>query len=234
MRLRAGLVFAIFLTAAVSAHANGIVVFDNFSCADSVGVTGAAGFNDNVITCPGSLGGEREDFLLVSGGSGGSVSTLSSNPPSGAITGTFGAGIDEYEGMVWGNVATNPLNLDLSGDSVLVQIQSNSGGTLTAGVCPSLTDNSCNGDSYSVAFSGNPGYQDVFIPLTNPVVVGSGGSLADANILNVYLSLNNPGSTFTIDGVESEAPEPSTLLLLAVGILGAGSLRVLNRTRRAE
>jgi hypothetical protein len=225
VRLRAGLVFATFLMAAVSAYGDGLIVFDNFSCSNSVGFTGASGFNENLVPCAGSLGGEREDFLDVSGGSSNSVSTINSDPPSGAITGTFGDGINGFAGMVWGLIPTNNLNLDLVGDSILVQIQSDSGGTLNAAPCTSVTGNICNGGIYSVAFTGNSGYQDVFIPLTNPAVLGSGGGLADVNALDVYLNLNTPGSTWSIDAVEAESPEPSTLVLLTIGLVLGARLR---------
>ena len=64
MRLHTGLLFVTFLAATVSAHGSNIVI-DNFSCSDSVSLTGATGFNNSFISCPGSLGGEREDFIII-------------------------------------------------------------------------------------------------------------------------------------------------------------------------
>jgi len=233
MRIHPGFLLGFFLAAAVSAH-GATIVFDNFSCANSVTLTGATGFNSSTISCPGSLGGQREDFILVtsSAGTSSSVTTMNSNPPTGAITGTFGSGIDASEGMVWGNLSTDELNLNLVGDSILVQIQSDSGGTLTAGLCTSFTTGPlCNGDNYSATFSGSAGYQDVLIPLTGTpaAVLGSGGNLDDVNVVDLFLDLDTPGSTWTIDGVEA-VPEPSTLLLLTIGLV----LVVMIRSRCAK
>ncbi len=231
MRLRTGFLLATFLVAALSAYGSTVVI-DNFSCPDSVSLTGATGFNDNVIACPVSIGGVREDYIIIlsSDGTGSSVSTMNSNPPAGAITGTFGAGIDAFEGMTWGNLSTDDLNLNLVGDSILVQIQSDSGGTLTAGLCTSITSGSstCNGDNYSATFSGSSSYQDVLLPLTGTPtdVLGSGGNLGDVNIVNVFLSLDTPGSTYTIDAVDAiSTPEPSPLLVTCVLLAGVALAR---------
>lgn len=212
-----------FLGTVVAGYGSTVVI-DNFTCPDSVSETGSTasgpgtGFNSSTISCPGSIGGEREDFFLIPTGPDNSVSTMNSNPPTGAITGTFGSGITEYEGMVWGN--TNDLNLNLVGDSILVQIKSDAGGTLNAALCTSVTSE-CNGDIYSAIFAGSSGYQDVLIPLTGtPTVLGSGGNVDSVNIIDLYLSLNTPGSTWTINGVDAVAtPEPSTLLLTGICFL---------------
>jgi hypothetical protein len=105
MKLIGALGFAGLLGMAVTVYGSSFVI-DNFSCADSVSLAGASGFNSSYISCPGSIGGEREDFILVGGGSDTSLTTMNSNPPTGAITGTFGSGIDAYEGMVWSGSTT--------------------------------------------------------------------------------------------------------------------------------
>jgi hypothetical protein len=210
-----------FLGMAVTAYGSSFVI-DNFSCADSVSLTGSAvagpgetspegaGFNSSYVSCPGSLGGQREDFLLIPSGPGTSVSTIDSTG-SGAITGTFGPGITEYEGMTW----TGPV--DLAGDFILVQIQSDSGGTLNVIIANDISDYL----TFSATFAGSPSYQDVLIPLTNPTVVGTGPNLDDAPNLNVNLSLDGAGGTWTIDAVDAIAtPEPSTLLLTGICFLG--------------
>jgi hypothetical protein len=228
VRLRTGFLFVTFLATAMSAH--GSIVIDNFSCFDSVTLDGPAGptaFNASYISCPGSIGGEREDFIAnltpgASGGSAGSVSTIKSNPPTGAITGTFGNGITGAEGMNWGDTPTgfDYLGLDLVGDSILVQIQSDSGGTINVDLATTLVPFKFIGSAFSATFSGSPSYQDVLIPLTGtPSVLGTAANLDDVNNINMYLSLDKPGSTYTIDGVAA-VPEPSTLLLAGTCFLG--------------
>jgi hypothetical protein len=219
MRRRTGFVFVTLLAAAVCADADTI---DNFSCPDSVSLTGASGFNDNVITCPGSIGGGREDFIYVGGGSDTSVSTMNSNPPTGAITGTFGSGITGYEGMYWANVP----DLDLVGDSILVQLQSDLGGSLTLYLGPPFDD------LYTTeTFSGSPSYQNILIPLTDLKVLGTGGGVNqdDVKQIGFYIGLDSAGGTWTIDGMEA-VPEPSTLLLTGAALL----LVVITRFRRGK
>ncbi len=234
MRFRTGLLFATFLVAAVSAYGSTIVI-DNFSCPDSVtldGPAGATAFNASFVSCPGSIGGEREDFIAnfteggASGGSAGSVSTMNSNPPAGAITGTFGSGIIGFEGMVWGNGTGGTfidLGLDLVGDSLLVQIQSDSGGTVFAYLSTTLIADECNCSLFSATFSGAPGYQDILIPLSGtPIVTGTAADLADVNNIDLGVSLNTPGSSFTIDAVDAvSTPEPSPLLMTCLLLAGA-------------
>ena len=217
MRLRIGLLSVLFLTATVSAYGFDIVI-DNFSCSDSASVTGTS-FKSSFISCPGSLGGEREDFFVFLSGPSDSVSTINSNPPAGAITGTFGPGITGFEGMIWGATPTMTdtlPNLDFVGDSVLVQIQSDSAGTLVL----TLASNSTNYDIYTATFAGKSIYQDVLIPFTNPTVGGTGANLDEVESINLDVTLDTPGGTWTIDGVDAvPTPEPSTLLLLTIGLL---------------
>src|SRR5271155_1173125 len=166
MKLTGAFVFASFLGTAVMAYGSDIDI-DNFSCPDSVNLTGT-GFENSYISCPGSLGGEREDFFVYLNGPSDSVSTINSNPPAGAITGTFGPGITGYAGMAWGDTPTQTgtlPNLDFVGDSMLVQIQSDTGGTLLV-----FFGNLTNYDEFTATFAGSPSYQDVLIPFTNPTV----------------------------------------------------------------
>ena len=229
MKPISALVFAGFLGTAAMAYASDIVI-DNFSCPDSVtldGPAGASAFNASYITCPGSIGGIREDFIAnltpgASGGSAGSVSTITTNPPANAITGTFGNGITGAEGMNWGDTSTgyDYLGLDLAGDSILVQIQSDSGGTINVDLATTLVPDEFIGSAFSVAFSGSPSIQDLLIPLTGtPIVSGTAANLDDVNNINMYVSLDTPGGTWSIDGVAA-VPEPSTLLLTGVCFLG--------------
>src|ERR1700744_1702255 len=108
-------------------------VIDNFTCSASISQIGV-GSTNSFVSCPDSLGGNRADGIFLPAGSGNSVSTVNSNPPADAITGTIGTGLSGEEIMIWGD--TNPLggfdlpNLDLSGDSILVRIESDTGGTL--------------------------------------------------------------------------------------------------------
>jgi hypothetical protein len=223
LTLTKGLIALVVLLFARAAMAD--VSIDNFSCSDSLTITGEGpfsdGFDSSFISCPGSIGGTREDFILVgSGVSSSAVTTISSNG-AGAITGTFGSGISGYEGMNWsGPSHANDLNVDLAGDpSILVQLQSDSGGNLLlffASTPGNLVE-------YSAAFAGSPGYQDVFIPLTNPTLTGSGPwpSLTDEPEILLDIGLNTPGGTWSIDGVAAvTTPEPSTLLVTGICLLG--------------
>ena len=230
MKLINASVFAGFLSTAAMAF-GGSFVIDNFSCADSVSVTVPGG--NSFISCPGSIGGEREDFFVFLSGPSDSVSTINSNPPAGAITGTFGPGITGYAGMGWsGSTSAWDLNLDFVGDSLLVQIQSDFGGTLDAflfsGAIQSFPTNFL---GFSAPFSGKPGYQDVLIPLTNPTVEGTGANQGDVDAFLLDISLDTAGGTFTIDGVAA-VPEPSTLLLTGFCFLGILTRSIRRRSIR--
>jgi hypothetical protein len=202
------------------------VTIDNFSCPDSVtldGPAGATAFNAKFISCPGSLDGFREDFIAnltgngASGGSASSVSTITTNPPAGAITGTFGSGITGFEGIQWGvQSGVFLLNLNLVGDSILVQIQSNSAGSLLLLFGQNLTNSS----TFGATFSGGPNYQDVLIPLTNPTVTGTGWNMADVTQILLDVKLDTPGATWSIDEARIVTPEPSALLLTGICLLG--------------
>jgi len=208
------------------------VTIDNFSCSDSVTLDGPAGpsaFENSFIACPGSLGGEREDFIEnqtpgASGGSASSVSTITTDTAANSITGTFGSGITGTEGMVWG--VSGDLNLDLVGDSILVQVQSDSAGILTLLLGPPT-----NNLGFTATFSGSPGYQDVLIPLTNPTVNGTGSNLADITAILLSVELDTPGATWSIDEAKI-VPEPSTLLLTGICLLGVVTKSLRRRSPR--
>jgi hypothetical protein len=216
MRLIGTLLFAGFFGMAYG----DTLVIDNFSCADSFSQTGV-GFTNSFVSCAGSLGGNRADGIFLPGGSGNSVSTINSNPPAGAITGTIGSGLSGEDVMIWGD--TNPLggfdlpNLDLSGDSILLQIESNVGGTLDINLASSsVTSN--NLLNYSATFPVSSGFVDVLIPLTNPSIIGTGASLEDVTAIGLTVQVAG-GGTWTIDEVEA-VPEPSTFLLTDLCFLG--------------
>jgi hypothetical protein len=234
MRLHPALVVVSFLAASISAHGSTLVI-DNFSCPDSVSVTGPV-FGDNFISCPGSIGGEREDFFVFLNGPSSSVSTINSNPPTGAITGTFGSGITGYEGMIWSGSTTGwDLDLDLTGDSILVQLQSDLGGTISAALFSGPVESfpPPNSLTFNATFSGSPGYQDVLIPLTDPVVSGTGTDLADVSAIDLYSTLDGPGGSLTIDKVDAvPTPEPSTLLLTSICFLGILTRTIWRRSVR--
>jgi hypothetical protein len=232
MRLHTSLGVVSLLAAGLSANGSSFVI-DNFSCPDTVTLDGPAGptaFNANWISCPGSIGGEREDFIGLltgagaSGGSASSISTISTNPPANAITGTFGSGITGFEGMQWsGSTLDSDLpNLNLVGDSILVQIKSDMGGSLFAyfGSGPVGSPDSSNLLEFTTTFAASSSYQDVLIPLTGtPMVLGTGASLDGVTDILLNVSMAGAGGTWTIDGVAA-VPEPSTLLLTGICFLG--------------
>jgi hypothetical protein len=143
-------------------------VIDNFSCPDSVSQIGPVILNSSTISCPGSVGGARLDYLIGLSGPSTSVSTLDSTG-SGSVTGTFGTGITGFDGMEWTGSTTSgvfDLNADVVGDDVLVQIKSASAGELILFFGPpSGIPPTGNQDLFFVPFSGSSGYQDVLIPL---------------------------------------------------------------------
>ena|ERR1700733_3278950 len=112
------------------------------------------------------------------------------------------------------------LNLDLVGNSILVQIQSDFGGTISAALFsgPAQSYLPANYLTFNATFSGSPSYQDVLIPLTDAVVSGTGTNLTDVSAVDLYLGLNTAGGTWSIDGVAA-VPEPSTLLLTGICLL---------------
>jgi hypothetical protein len=222
MKLIRAFVFAGFLGTGVMAYGNTLVI-DNFSCADSVTQTGF-GATNSFVSCPGSIGGFRQDSIFINDFTGDfntakdSVSTINSNPPAGAITGTIGNDLIGADIMIWGlqSGAYDLPNLDLTGDSILVQIQSDSGGTLSVNLASSSTPTGDTSD-YSATFPASSGFVDVLIPFTNPTVVGSGANVND--VTGIGLSIEVPGGhSWTIDGIEA-VPEPSTVLLTGLCFL---------------
>jgi hypothetical protein len=218
------------LAAAVSAHAD--IIIDNFTCPDSISTTGPSTVS-NVISCPSSIGGVREDVIFFTGGSGSNPSTLNSG--SGSITGAIGSGLDAQDILLWsgstmGGVWDLP-DLDLVGDSVLVQIESPSGGTLDvtlgSGAAASL-----NFLDYTESFPVSSSFTDVLIPLTSPIVTGTGAELSDVTVIGLHVDVAGGGS-WTMDGI-SIVPEPRmTWPLGAFVILGFVVLprrRVSHRT----
>jgi hypothetical protein len=191
MRLNGALIIVGFLGTAVMAHASSFVI-DNFSCSDSVSLTGLGSTFGMVSSCPGSIGGSRSDLIAVSGGSGDSVSTIDSNPPTGAITGSFGSGLSGSDILTWfGSTTPGVLdlpNLDLSGDSILVPIKSGSGGTLTV-YLKSGSTNSSNRLAYSVTFSASSSFVDELIPLTDPTILGTGANVDDVTGIGLDVTM---------------------------------------------
>jgi len=149
------------------------------------------------------------------------VSTIESNPPAGEITGTIGSGLSGGDVMTWFGSTTagdyNLPNLDLNGDSVLVQIKSDVGGTLTVTLGSSSTA-SGNRDDYSATFLASPSFVDILIPLTNPTIIGTGANVDDVTAIGLVINVAG-GGNWTINEVEA-VPEPSTLLLTGLCFLG--------------
>jgi len=81
--------------------------------------------------------------------------------------------------------------------------------------------------TFSAAFSGGPGYQDILIP---PTVSGTPADLTNVNNIDLAVGLDTPGSSFTIDVVDAVSPEPSSVLLMTIGVL----LMIVNRARRLQ
>jgi hypothetical protein len=197
MNLIGALGFACFLGTAVIAY-GGTVVIDNFTCADSVSQTGF-GSTSSTVSCPGSLGGSRNDIIFITNFTGSittaesSVSTINSNPPAGVITGTIGNDLVGQDVITWfGSTTPGVLdlpNLDLSGDSILVQIESDSGGTLSVNLA-SGSVNSSNRLSYSAIFPASASFVDVVIPRTDPTVVGTGADVG--NVTGIGLVVGVP------------------------------------------
>lgn len=217
MKFIGAFVFAGFLGTAVAAYGSSFVI-DSFSCTNSVSQIGI-GDTNSPVSCPGAIGGFRQDTIFVNGGTGTTVSTLDSNPPIGAITGTIGTGLIGADVLIWGlQSGTYHLpNLDLSGDSILVQIESSSGGTFNVVLASSSVPNG-NTLDYSATFSPSSSFEDLLIPLTNPTIMGAGANVADVTGIGVSIQVPG-GGTWTVDGVEA-VPEPSTLLLTGVCFIG--------------
>jgi len=228
MRIRPGLLFAILLAAAVSAH--GDIIVDNFSCPDSVSTAGPV-FASKVISCPGSIGGVREDAIFFTGGSGSNPSTLDSG--SGSITGAIGSGLDGQDILLWTGSTTagdwDLPNLDLVGDSVLIQIESPSGGTLDVTLGSGATASS-NFSDYIESFPVSSSVTDVLIPLTSPVVTGTGADLSDVTVIGLHVEVEGGGS-WTMDGI-SIVPEP--LMTWPLGALVVLGFVVLHRHRASS
>jgi hypothetical protein len=231
MKLIGALGFAGFLGVAAMAHGSSFVI-DNFSCSDSVTQTGP-GDTSSTIACPGSVGGFRSDVIFLPSGSGDAASTINSDPPAGAITGTIGSGLSGAEVMTWFGTSTpgdwDLPNLDLSGDSVLIEIESDLGGTLSV----ALGSGSASGNlaEYSTTFGTSSSFVDVLIPLINPTVIGTGANVDDVTAIGLNIDVP-AGSTWTIDGIQA-VPEPSTLVLMGVCFLGVLTKSLWRRSPRS-
>jgi hypothetical protein len=229
MKVIAAFVFAGFLGTAVMAY-GGTIVIDNFTCADSVSTTGPV-FARNVISCASAIGGARGDSIFFTGGSGSSSSTLTSG--GGEITGTIGSGLTGVDILGWFGTTTPGVfdlpNLDLVGDSILVQIKSDTAGTLDA-TFGSGSVASANLLSFSTTFAASSSFVDVLIPLTDPAVLGTGANLNDVTAIGLQVGVPG-GGTWTIDGVAA-VPEPSTLLLTGICFLGILKRSIWRRSSR--
>jgi|SRR5665213_773658 len=103
---------------------------------------------------------------------------------------------------------------------------------LNAALCTDTSDCTDNTSTFSATFSGDSGLQEVFIPLTGtPTVAGTPANLDDVNAINVFLSLDTPGSTYNINAVDA-VPEPSTLLLTGICFLGVLTRSFLRKVLR--
>lgn len=213
MKLIGTSVFAGFLSMAVMAY-GGTLVIDNFTCSDSVTQTGV-GSTNSAIVCPGSLGGSRLDGIFLPGGSGSAQSTINSNPPADAITGTIGTGLSGGDVMVWSGSTTlgvwNLPDLNFSGDSVLVEIKSDSSGSVNVNLGSGSTSSN-NVLNYSAVFGPSTTYENLLIPLTNPTIIGAGASVDSVTAIGMMIQVPGGGS-WTIAGVEV-VPEPSMTWLL--------------------
>jgi len=132
--------------------------------------------------------------------------------------------------MQWGTPPSGGFNLphlNLVGYSLSVRIQSVSGGNLLVlfGQSPS------NLLEFSTTFAGSSGYQNVLIPFTNPTIFGTGSNLGDVTQILLDVATTAPGGTFSINSVQAIAPEPSTLLLLGIGLVGMVTRSSWRRSR---
>jgi hypothetical protein len=132
----------------------------------------------------------------------------------------MGSGLSGADVMTWFGTSTPGVwdlpNLDLSGDSVMIEIESDSGGTLSV----ALGSGSASGNlaEYSATFGASSSFVDVLIPLINPTVIGTGANVGEVTAIGLNIDVP-AGSTWTIDGIEA-VPEPSTLLLTGFFFLG--------------
>jgi hypothetical protein len=214
-----------------NARADGLVI-DNFSCADSLTTTGPV-FTSSEISCPGSIGGFREDAIFFTGGTGSAASSLASNPPAGAIAGTIGSNLTGDAIMIWSGSTTSGVanlpNLDLAGDSILIQVESDLRGTLsvTLGSGPTMGNNLVFG-GVMPATGFDSGFTNVLIPLVNPTATnGTGADLSDVTAIGLVIGVPGGGS-FELQEVSAESPEPGTMAL----VLSAGMLVLFGKLKR--
>ncbi len=164
MKLISVFIFTGFLSMAVASYGSTLVI-DNFSCSDSVSTTGPV-FANSVISCASAIGGARGDSIFFTGGSGSSSSTLTSG--GGEITGTIGSGLMGVDILGWFGTTTPGVfdlpNLDLVGDSILVQIKSDAAGTLEV-TFGSGSVASTDLLSFGATFPASSSFVDVLIPL---------------------------------------------------------------------
>lgn len=216
-----------------NARADGILI-DDFGCADSLNTAGPIFVTSGPISCSSAIGGIRGDSIFFTGGTGSAASSIASNPPAGAITGTIGPNPDGAVVMTWtgsttGGVANLP-NLDLVGDYILIQSESDLGGAFNLNIFSGLsTSNNPNYLTFSAAMPANgfdSGFADVLIPL-----VGGTGPGADlSNVTAISLAVSLPvGGGFELDDVSAvPSPEPGSAALA----LSAGMLLLFGKPRR--
>lgn len=230
----AGLVAA--LCVAGNARADGLLIDDFSSCTENISEAGP-GVVSNVVSCPDAIGGIREDVIFATGGFGSAISSITSNPPAGAIAGTIGANVTGGDVLIWsgsttGGVANLP-NLDLAADYILIQSESDLGGTLSITLASGSTLG--NNTSFTATMPANgfdSGFADVLIPLVDPTgTMGTGAVLSDVTGIGLNIGVPNGGS-FELGGVSAiDSPEPGTMAL----VLSAGMLALFGglKKRRA-
>jgi hypothetical protein len=207
-----------------NARADSLLI-DDFSCAENISQTGP-GDTANFVTCPDAIGGVREDVIFAPEGFGNATSSITSNPPAGAIAGTIGANLTGGAVLIWSGSTTagvaNLPNLDLAADYILIQSESDLGGTLSITLASGSTLG--NNTSFTAAMPANgfdSGFADVLIPLVDPTgTMGTGADLRDVTGIGLNISVPGGGS-FELEGVSAiSSPEPGTMaLVLSAGML---------------